>query len=148
MNSAVLVAECRGTGGWKNLYGCGTVTVGPDGTIYLTDFHAGVIMIEPFDHTLGTGEAGKPVTDDKSLNVFPNPAIGIINVEFTADDKGMAEMEIFDLNGKKVLFPREMKCMKGKNIKTIDIAGLPDAHYVLVLKHGLKTYSKIFEVAR
>ena len=148
MNSAVLVAECRGTGGWKNLYGCGTVTVGPDGTIYLTDFHAGVIMIEPFDHTLGTGEAGKPVTDDKSLNVFPNPAAGAINVEFTADDKGRAEIEIFDLNGKKVLFTREMKCTKGKNMKTIDIAYLTDAHYVLVLKHGLKTYSKIFEVVK
>jgi len=148
MNSAVLVAQCRGTGGWKNLYGNGTVTVGPDGTIYLTDFHAGVIMIEPFDHTLGTAEAGKPVPDDKSLNVFPNPAAGAINVEFTADDKGRAEIEIFDLNGKKVLFTREMKCTKGKNMKTIDIADLSDAHYVLVLKHGLKTYSKIFEVVK
>ncbi|HPB24447.1 MAG TPA: T9SS type A sorting domain-containing protein [Bacteroidales bacterium] len=147
MNSAVLVAECRGTGGWKNLYGSGTVTVGPDGTIYLTDFHAGVIMIEPFDHTLGTFSEKGISTDDKMI-VYPNPAEGMLNIDFVANEKGRADIEIYDLYGKKISASAIMNCNRGKNHKTINLKGLPAATYVLVVRQLATTRSAVFGICK
>ncbi|MFH1936208.1 MAG: hypothetical protein ABIK52_01435, partial [Bacteroidota bacterium] len=42
---ATLVAECRGTGGWTNMFGSTAVDLGSNGMIYLSDFMAGVILI-------------------------------------------------------------------------------------------------------
>jgi len=148
MTGAVLVAQCRGTGGWKNLYGNSTVTVGPDGTIYLTDFHAGVIMIEPFDHTLGMEETNISYGRNDELSVFPNPAYDLLKIEFTANEKGSAEVEIYDMNGQKVIFSELINCHKGKNLKTISLKELPEAIYLLVLNHKAKRYSKMFEIIR
>ena len=52
VTSATLVAECKGTRGWTNLFGSNNVDMGNDGKIYLADQHAGVIVIEPYDTSL------------------------------------------------------------------------------------------------
>jgi hypothetical protein len=69
---ATLVAECKGTGGWVNLFGSTGVNVGDDGMICLSDFQAGVILIEAYDSTLiPTWE--NDAVDHPQLIIAPNP---------------------------------------------------------------------------
>ncbi|NQV03493.1 MAG: hypothetical protein HQ542_12660, partial [Bacteroidia bacterium] len=68
---ATLVAECPGTGGWTNMFGSTAVTLGSDGGIYLSDFMAGVILIEPYDSTLVVTETNPPW--NRAVTVVPNP---------------------------------------------------------------------------
>lgn len=99
-NLAILKAKAFGTGGWKNLYGSGPITIGNDGAIYMSDFHAGVIIYEAYDHTLSILDH-QPCQNDLILFVYPNPASG----QFTVELKGsfFSELSITDILGKEIM---------------------------------------------
>ncbi len=79
---AVLVAETKGTGGWTNVFGSTAITVGDDGTIYLSDFHAGVFIIEAYDTALvSIPEKVTTKTGNAIFTVYPNPASGSFTVQ-------------------------------------------------------------------
>jgi len=99
---AIRIAESRGTEGWKNMFGSTNVTVGPDGMIYLSDFLAGVIIIEPYDTTL------IPVFETKResiapLKVIPNPFTTSTRLYIPSDKKlDRVDVEIYSIQGKLV----------------------------------------------
>jgi len=72
---AELVAQSRGTGGWVNLFGSTGIDVGEDGRIFLSDFNAGVIIMEPYDSVLSARQDILPVME-ADIVVFPNPFSG------------------------------------------------------------------------
>lgn len=99
---ASIVAECRGTEGWKNLFGSTNITVGPEGKIFLSDFQAGVIIIEPYDTILiPVFETNRESTT--SLKAIPNPFTTSTRLYIPSDKKlDCVEVEIYSIQGKLV----------------------------------------------
>ncbi len=126
--TATLVAQCHGSGGWKNLYGSGPVSVDENGIIYLTDFHAGVFIIEAYDTTtinIGENSVGR----QSELTVtYPNPSSDIVVIEKTSGMQfSNSRIIMFDING-KVVSP-EVSYQSSKIV--LDCTGL---------KHGMYSY--------
>jgi hypothetical protein len=98
----VLVAQSTGSGGWDNSFGSRGIDVGPDGKIYLTDFHVGTMIIEAFDTSL-VNVIPKEIDNNKtSIIVYPNPARN--TVSFTSTGKVFADARIilYDMQGRMV----------------------------------------------
>jgi hypothetical protein len=104
ITSATLVAECKGTGGWTNLFGSNNVDVGSDGKIYLADQHAGVIVIEPYDTTLSGILEHEAICSNYKIEMFPNPASDYINIKI---DPGLnlnnKSLSVFNSMGEMVM---------------------------------------------
>lgn len=98
MSGATPVAECRGTGGWVNLYGSRSISVASDGHIYLSDFHAGVIIIEPFDTTFMAIDQPTNEPNHQNFNIYPNPNDGSFSIELSDN----AQILIFNNNGQLI----------------------------------------------
>jgi hypothetical protein len=136
-SQALLVAKCNGTGGWKNVYGSGPVSVDDNGVIYLTDFHAGVFIIEAYD-TSSVAIGNNPFSQNTTkLKVYPNPANGKTSVSKT---NGSAFC-----NAKLILFSPEGKTLNppvkiaGDKID-IDCSDLkPGLYYIVVSENGKRS---------
>ena len=100
--AATLVAQCRGTGGWVNLFGSTGLDVGPDGKIYQSDFNAGVILIEPYDSTLVVTPCSAP--GSKALKAIPNPFTHSVEL-FIPTNRTLQRVVIavYSLQGQKIL---------------------------------------------
>jgi len=92
------VAQARGSGGWMNPFGSNNITVAADGRIYLSDFLAGVIIIEAWDTTYISNLPEHITTQSNELHIYPNPSTGSITIEMNET----ASIMIIDLSGKKV----------------------------------------------
>ncbi len=100
---AELRAECTGTGGWYNMFGCTSVDVGSDGIIYLSDFQAGVIIIEPFDINTYREEQLLHSTGKTYLTIYPNPAYTDINIKLVSVTNDRLKDVVIYNNGKRIL---------------------------------------------
>jgi hypothetical protein len=97
-----MVAEFKGTGGRENLFGSNAVTVGDDGKIYLTDFNAGVIIIESYDLSLINVTE---ITNNKNdyFSIYPNPTSNDFTIEFKDEiNLNGAYYEIHDITGREI----------------------------------------------
>jgi len=129
-----LVAECRGTGGWKNLYGSDGVTVGDDGKIYLSDFHAGIIIIEPYDTTLSGIHDHLNYVANNHLLIYPNPADGSIRISFdTKELSKKTTIKIYTVLGTEVY-----RTSVTSHDTDINISSLPDGMYLISLSYNEK----------
>jgi hypothetical protein len=101
---ATLVAKCRGTGGFKNLYGSGRVDVGTDGQIYLSDFHAGIIIIEAYDSTLADIDENPASDLIPRIVIYPNPADNYFALKLDDQLKySNASLKLLNALGEKVV---------------------------------------------
>ncbi len=122
-----LVAECRGTGGWNNLFGSAAVDVGKDGLIYLSDFHAGVIIIEPIDISIAA-EQDKFQESTETLIVYPNPAKDFFHINLpSGNNERIKELHMINPNGKIMLIKRNVDSSDAM----INITGLQSGLYML-----------------
>ncbi len=96
-----MVAEFEGRGAWNNMFGSESINVGDDGLIYLSDFNAGVIIIEAFDDTLTPFDEGN--VSASQISVYPNPANDLFVVEI-GDNQNNKDMcvVIYDVTGKEI----------------------------------------------
>ena len=78
------------------------------------------------------------------LEVFPNPASNIINVNHSVAEAG-AVMQVFDMKG-RLLFTKTIP--QNMFLTTIDISRLPIAAYVLAFINGKDKKSILFEKLR
>ena len=62
-----------------------------------------------------------------SLNVYPNPASEILNIEITPSDTGRMLLEVFDLSGKAVI----NKMVANEPLMQLDIEDLAEGAYFL-----------------
>jgi photosystem II stability/assembly factor-like uncharacterized protein len=80
----------------------------------------------------------------KSINVYPNPVSAQINYSFDAGNSGSARVNIFNLNGGKVisesikLFPNE------RYVNTMDVTRLSPATYIIEISDNESIYSSRF----
>ncbi|MFH0894324.1 MAG: T9SS type A sorting domain-containing protein [Bacteroidota bacterium] len=97
-----IVAEFKGTGGWESQFGNTAVTLGNDGKIYLTDFNAGVIIIEPYDLSIINVPA---ITNNKNnyFSIYPNPTSNNFVVELKNKINLIgAYYQIYDITGREI----------------------------------------------
>ncbi|MBN1755189.1 T9SS type A sorting domain-containing protein [bacterium] len=89
-----------GTQGWQNIqYGCQSVSFGPDSTLYLSDFHAGCFLLEPFNRPVIMVEDRTPqITRNLNIEIYPNP----FNTQCLISMLPGSEIKIYNLNGKIV----------------------------------------------
>jgi hypothetical protein len=83
---------------------------------------------------LGTASRGTdPITSDvQKVDVFPNPAINIVNINLTGFT-GKSVVSIFDVNGRAILH-REVNTANSQ----LDISALPAGVYMMRIKNGGK----------
>ncbi|OPZ97579.1 MAG: hypothetical protein BWY70_01451 [Bacteroidetes bacterium ADurb.Bin408] len=125
---AVLVAETKGTGGWTNVFGSTAITVDNNGAIYLSDFHAGVFIIEAYDTTLiSVPEAGAYSKEQAGFTVIPNPATNYFTVQLnTALGLRGTNIYIYDILGREIL-----KAPVTRNTMTFETTGWEKGMYFI-----------------
>ncbi len=104
LSDAVHLAECRGTGGWMNVFGSQSLNVANDGRIYLNDFIGGVIIIEAFDETISLVDPSETIISNELFSVHPNPAKDEFTIMISSNyQKNMGRLVIYDISGREVL---------------------------------------------
>lgn len=87
------------------------------------------------DLILNTFTAGvAEQTTLQNVSAYPNPASGIVTVNFEALQGAEINMQITDLSGKAVMTFEKEKLNKGLIEKQIDISSLPVGSYILSLE--------------
>ena len=104
MFTGTLVGQFEQKTGWCGSFGYQDICLDEDGLIFLSDFNAGVIMIEAFDHTLGTDDhdISWNITGEDIL-IYPNPASSYINLEFDNPESNSFTINIYNFLGQKVI---------------------------------------------
>jgi hypothetical protein len=138
----LLLASNPGSGGWQGMFGSTSVTVDTGGQIYLSDFNAGVFMIEAFDASRANDPATAAPTS-LHLTVVPNPFRGGCTIAAPHN----ALIRILDLGGRVVwqAYPSSPPWSRQAGIDPHrDVAcvvwqpgpGLGSASYVIQAKRG------------
>ncbi len=97
--SATFLAEYSKYVGWCDNFGNEDICVGDDGKIYLSDFNAGVVIIQPFDTTLSSSES--IATMNQTIKVYPNPASNNLTVEFK--DNATRDISLSNMKGQVII---------------------------------------------
>jgi len=132
VGNPTIVATCKGTGGWgSNNFGSIDVNLADDGTIYLTDFNAGVIMIEAYDTTLVKVPATKKNLESADFRVFPNPFGDSFSLDIkeTHEAVNTYNLTVCDLNGREIY--TAMNLAPGSN--TISTSSWENGVYILTV---------------
>lgn len=86
----------------------------------------------------------KEQTALQNVSAYPNPASGMVTVNFEALQGAEINMQITDLSGKAVMTFEKEKLNKGLVEKQIDISSLPVGSYILSLEmNGMLVAEKI-----
>ncbi len=89
-----------------------SITVMGDNTLHLVDAVSNI----------------KDLTTNKSINIFPNPSSGMINVTFMSDFSEKVNVQIFDLTG-KVIHKTNLDIFVGQN--SLKLSGFANGMYIL-----------------
>jgi len=76
-----------------------------------------------------------------SLEVYPNPSKGIFNVIISNPGPGIASVEMYNLNGRKIL-TRQYNVSLNSNKFNLDLSGYPKGIYLLNVQINGSTLSK------
>lgn len=96
-----------------------TTTYSADDLILTQGFHQSEVVVVPI---------GEQTIEGLSLDVYPNPASQRLMIERQGSDKETMLLEIYNMEGVKVLTE---KLMKGDKRKILNINDLPSATYIL-----------------
>ena len=79
---------------------------------------------------------------ENSLNVYPNPSSGEINIDFLLGSDKNVNMELFDAVGKKINISVENKFHSGNNSLKFDMRTYPSGIYLLKVKSDNSVLTK------
>ncbi len=119
-------ADFVGSEGWLNVFGSSSISVGNDGKIFLSDFQAGVIIVEPFDSTLNTGIEMPEWGSSSEITVFPNPANEKATFVIENQTSSNLIFRLTDIEGKTIVLMNKPNC----NSFTINTNQIPDGMYL------------------
>jgi len=71
--------------------------------------------------------------ENLSLNLYPNPTDGPLNIKLNMSQPTNLSLSIFDINGKLVKQVPAVSIINGQNDLTFDVSKLPAGHYLLKL---------------
>jgi len=84
-------------------------------------------------------EAEQPIAmENVSLQVFPNPTSGIINITFSSMANSNAQVAVTDLQGRKVA-TQALTVVEGLNNAQLDLSKLAKGLYVVEVKQNNTT---------
>jgi bacillolysin len=69
---------------------------------------------------------------EKNIRLYPNPVSENLNLEFTTEKTGEAQLQVFDLVGRQVL-SEKIQAFSGKNQRQLGMSNLPGGQYFLRL---------------
>jgi len=69
-----------------------------------------------------------------TLNVYPNPAVGKVNVDFTAEQSDAVEISLYDMQGKRILGTTHDVFSAGSQSVKLDMTSVPAGVYFVKLK--------------
>jgi hypothetical protein len=124
---AKLVAQYDVLSGWSSNFGYQDICVGNDGKIYLSDFNAGVVVIQAFDNSL-ISVPELPAYQQDGYILSPNPATDYIEIVITDGRTVSDAVKVYDVLGNVVLTLTPALSLKGEGVK-IDVSGLPAGVY-------------------
>ncbi|MES2629356.1 MAG: T9SS type A sorting domain-containing protein, partial [Bacteroidota bacterium] len=81
-----------------------------------------------------------------SLNIYPNPASSVLNIEFEQYVPREAETWLTDVVGKTVTAPKTITAVTGTNHLSTDVSALTAGFYTLHLKTAGGTVTRSFVV--
>lgn len=87
-------------------------------------------------------EVSTPAINNLTLDVYPNPAAGMINVTFNLPDNGNAAITVTDMVGRLMNITGADKIKTGQNHLQIPVADLPNGTYILRLQGAGESISK------
>jgi hypothetical protein len=132
LTTATLEASFKGTGGWMNLYGSTDVVLGPDGLIGLSDFQAGVILIEAYDSTLVSFD--NQIFTYNKLVILPNPAKDQITLNLPENPLPKTiNFSLYSLSGKEI-FSTRMSLDQHKESITISLPQIAPGLYLVTIR--------------
>ncbi len=79
---------------------------------------------------------------------FPNPVTGLTSIPFNLCKGGMAEIDLCDLFGRKILTIASANFKSGLNIVNVDLSGLPAGTYFYRLKQAQEIKTKVLVISR
>lgn len=126
------VTDAYGDGMCCN-YGQGYYKVMVDGNIIL---QGGQFAAE--DNKLFKTDAASGIADNelsRSLNIFPNPTTGLVNLEYNLDQAAAMKVTVTDVVG-KVVMSRDLRAASGAQRQTLDLGNLSNGMYLLKVDAG------------
>lgn len=126
------VTDAYGDGMCCN-YGTGYFKVMVNGNVVL---QGGQFAAE--DNKLFKTDAAASIADhalDQSLNIYPNPSTGLVNVEYALDHGAEMQVDVLDVLG-KVVMHRTIASGNGVQRTVLDLGDLANGTYLLKLNNG------------
>lgn len=87
------------------------------------------------------GQEENESIDNQNINIFPNPIINKLNLEFYLSAAQKATISIFDFQG-KLLKQKQFLCVKNKNAIEIDFSNFPSSIYFISIESEKGTILK------
>jgi hypothetical protein len=115
-------------------YGQGYYKVMVNGATVLQGGQFSSQDIKPFS-TNAALSVGENNALDRSLNVYPNPSTGLVNVEYALEQGTPVQVTVTDVLGKTVL-DRTLRPANGTQRETIDMGNLSNGIYLMKLTAG------------
>lgn len=87
------------------------------------------------------GVSDKKILSVDDLHFAPNLGSKQFDVSFSLQEKGRAEVKIFDMNGKEI-YSENVKDFPGTYKKSVDLSGKTSGIYLLVISQGGKSFCR------
>lgn len=114
-------------------YGQGFYKVISNGQTIITGGTFTSTDVKPFSINAGVGISTNEL--EQSLNVYPNPSAGLVNLEYSLDQGATVKVLISDVVG-KVVMERTIRPASGFQRETLDLNDLSNGIYVLKVDAG------------
>jgi hypothetical protein len=82
---------------------------------------------------------GEVIVADRSILIYPNPAIDKINIDFTSTEKGIISVKLIDLPG-QLLMQQRCEVKKGRNPISMSLKGISRGVYLIEIQQQKQTY--------
>lgn len=126
-SAATYYLKVYGYNGANSATGCYKLRISTGSTNFRTD-----------GETLATDEQDVEVFAESAFKLYPNPASNVLTVEYVSETEGDVWMNIYNLNGQRVL-QQQTTAVTGGNKQTINTESLSNGVYVLQLNNGGQT---------
>lgn len=116
-------------------YGQGYYKLISNGQIIVQGGQFTSVDVKPF--SVNTATAGVEANNalDHSLNVYPNPSTGLVNLEYTLEQGATVKVVVSDIVGKTVL-ERTLRPATGMQRQTLDLGNLVNGMYLIKVDAG------------
>ena len=77
-------------------------------------------------------QAGKVISSDPAISVFPNPTTGKFTVSFISENESKYTLKVFDILGETII-QKTIQSIEGINSREVDLSDSPKGIYLLMM---------------